>query len=123
MILGTGVDIAVCSRFLDWTDFKKGRIFTKKELDFAAEDNCNEEKHLAKFWCAREAFVKALGTGFDKGIAFTDVSVLHDDAGKPELLVAGEARKCLLALDKDAKTFLSLADDGDYAIANVIIEK
>ncbi|MDR0319598.1 MAG: holo-ACP synthase [Rickettsiales bacterium] len=122
MIIGLGNDIAVCSRFLEWTDFKKGRIFTKKEMEHAAQDNCNEEKHLAKFWAAREAFVKALGTGFDDGIAFTDVSVLHDERGAPELLIAGEAKKILAAKSKDAKVYLSLSDDGDYALATVIIE-
>ncbi|MDR0449593.1 MAG: holo-ACP synthase [Rickettsiales bacterium] len=122
MILGIGNDIAVCSRFLEWTEFKKNRIFTKKEIAYASEDNCNEEKHLAKFWAAREAFVKALGTGFDDGIAFTDVSVLHDERGAPELLIAGEAKKILAAKSKDARVHLALSDDGDYALANVVIE-
>lgn len=123
MILGTGIDIAVCSRFLDWTDFKKNRIFTKKEIARAAEDSSNEEKHLAKFWAAREAFVKAIGTGFDDGIAFTDVSVDHDERGKPELLIAGGAKKALAEISKNAKVHISLSDDGDYAIASVIISE
>jgi holo-[acyl-carrier protein] synthase len=122
MILGIGIDIAVCSRFLEWTEFKKNRIFTKKEIAYAAEDKCNEEKRLANSWAAREAFVKALGTGFDNGIAFTDVSVIHDEAGKPELLIAGEAKKILAAKSKDARVHVSLSDDGDYCVASVVIE-
>ena len=64
MIIGIGIDLVECGRFLDWSAFKKQRIFTKKELEYAENDNANSEKHLANFWAAREAFLKAIGTGF-----------------------------------------------------------
>jgi holo-[acyl-carrier protein] synthase len=123
MIIGIGIDIVETDRFLEWTDFKKKRIFTKKELDYAAEDQCHEERHLAKFWAAREAFVKALGTGFDGDIAYTDVSITHDDAGKPELLIAGGAKKTLAKLSKNATVHLSLSDSDNNAIAMIVIEE
>ena len=50
MIIGTGIDLVECDRFLDWSAFKKQRIFTKKELEYAENDNANSEKHLANFW-------------------------------------------------------------------------
>ena len=75
MIIGIGIDLVECDRFLDWTAFKKQRIFTKKELEYADTDTANSEKHLANFWAAREACLKALGTGFGEDIAFSDVSV------------------------------------------------
>ena len=75
MIIGIGIDLVECNRFLDWSAFKKQRIFTKKELEYADNDNANSEKHLANFWAAREAFLKAIGTGFGDDIAFSDVSV------------------------------------------------
>ncbi len=124
MILGIGIDLVECDRFLDWSAFKKQRIFTKKELEYADADNANAEKHLANFWAAREACLKALGTGFGDDIAFSDVSVVHDEAGRPELLIAGGAKALIKELaGGDAKIHLSITDQGDYSAAFVIIEK
>ena len=124
MIIGIGIDLVECGRFLDWSAFKKQRIFTKKELEYADADNANAEKHLANFWAAREACLKALGTGFGDDIAFSDVSVTHNDAGCPELLIAGGARAKLKELaGGDAKAHLSITDQNDYSAAMGVIEK
>jgi len=124
MIVGIGIDLVECNRFLDWSAFKKQRVFTKKELEYADNDNANAEKHLANFWAAREACLKALGTGFGDDIAFSDVSVVHDDAGHPELLVAGGARAALKELaGTNAKLHLSISDQDEYSVAMVVIEK
>ena len=123
MILGIGIDMADMGRFLDWSPFKKARIFTKKELDYAAATVAGGEKHLANFWAAREAFVKALGTGFGDDIQFSDISVAHDDNGRPTVLLAGGAKAALKAMAEDAKVHLSITDQGDYSAAVVIIEK
>ena len=124
MIIGIGIDLVECNRFLDWSAFKKQRVFTKKELEYADNDNANAEKHLANFWAAREACLKALGTGFGEDIAFSDVSVTHDDAGHPELLLAGGAKVALKELaGAGAKLHLSISDQGEYSAAVVIIEK
>jgi holo-[acyl-carrier protein] synthase len=124
MIIGVGIDLVECGRFLDWSAFKKQRIFTKKELEYADNDNANSERHLANFWAAREAFLKALGTGFGEAIAFSDVSVTHNDSGRPELLVIGGARAALKEMTAGgaAKTHLSVTDQGDYSAAVVVIE-
>ncbi len=123
MIIGTGIDLVECGRFLDWSAFKKQRIFTKKELEYADNDNANSEKHLANFWAAREAFLKAIGTGFGDDIAFSDVSVVHNDAGRPELLITGGAKAVLKEIaGTSARTHLSISDQDDYCIAMVIIE-
>ena len=123
MIIGIGIDLVECGRFLDWSAFKKQRIFTKKELEYAENDNANSEKHLANFWAAREAFLKAIGTGFGEDIAFSDVSVVHNDAGRPELLIVGGAKAALKTLAPDgANIHLSLTDQDDYSAAMVVIE-
>ena len=123
MIVGIGIDLVECGRFLDWSAFKKQRIFTKKELEYADNDNANAEKHLANFWAAREACLKALGTGFGDDIAFSDVSVVHNDAGCPELLIADGARAALKALaGTSARVHLSITDQDDYSAAIVVIE-
>ncbi|MGI5846040.1 MAG: holo-ACP synthase [Alphaproteobacteria bacterium] len=124
MIVGIGLDLVECDRFLNWSSFKKSRIFTKKELEYAEEDSANSDHHLANFWAAREAFLKALGCGFSDEINFSDISVNHDDAGKPELLITGSAKARLKELaGPDAKVFVSITDQGDYSAAVVIIEK
>ena len=123
MIIGTGIDLVECGRFLDWSAFKKQRIFTKKELEYADNDNANSEKHLANFWAAREAFLKAIGTGFGDDIAFSDVSVVHNDNGRPELLISGGAKSALKALaGGDVNIHLSITDQSDYCAAMVVIE-
>ena len=124
MIVGIGIDLVECGRFLDWSAFKKQRIFTKKELEYADADNTNAEKHLANFWAAREAALKALGTGFGDDIAFSDVSVSHNDAGRPELMLAGGARAVLKELTGgNAAVHLSITDQDNYSVAMVVIEK
>ena len=124
MIIGIGIDLVECNRFLDWSAFKKQRVFTKKELEYADDDNANAEKHLANCWAAREACLKALGTGFGEEISFSDVSVIHNDAGCPELLLAGGAKVMLKELaGTNAKVHLSISDQGEYSAAVVIVEK
>ena len=124
MIIGIGIDLVECNRFLDWSAFKKQRIFTKNELEYADNDNANAEKHLANFWAAREACLKALNTGFGEDISFSDVSVIHNDAGCPELLLNGGAKAALKELcnGADAKLHLSITDQADYSAAIVVIE-
>ena len=123
MIIGIGIDLVECNRFLDWSAFKKQRIFTKKELEYADNDNANSEKHLANFWAAREAFLKATGTGFGDDIAFSDVSVVHNDNGRPELLISGGAKSALKELaGGDVNILLSITDQSDYCAAMVVIE-
>ena len=123
MIIGIGIDLVECGRFLDWSAFKKQRIFTKKELEYADNDNANSERHLANFWAAREAFLKAIGTGFGDNIAFSDVSVAHNDAGRPELLITGGAKAALKELSGgNVNIHLSITDQSDYCAAMVVIE-
>lgn len=124
MIVGIGIDLVESDRFLDWSAFKKQRIFTKKELEYANDDNARSEKHLANFWAAREAALKALGTGFNDSISFSDISVTHNEAGCPELVIAGGAKAALKELaGPDAHVLLSITDQDDYSAAVVIIEK
>ena len=124
MIVGIGIDLVECERFLEWSAFKKQRIFTKKELEYADADTANSERHLANFWAAREAFLKAIGTGFGDSIGFSDVSVTHNAAGRPELVIVGGARAALKsAAGPDARVFLSITDQGDYSAAVVVVEK
>lgn len=124
MIVGIGIDLVESDRFLDWSAFKKQRIFTKKELEYADNDGARAEKHLANFWAAREAALKALGTGFGEDIAFSDISVDHDENGHPELVISGGAKNVLKEIaGANANILLSITDQADYSAAVVVIEK
>ena len=123
MIVGIGIDLVESGRFLDWSAFKKQRIFTKKELEYADGDNANAEKHLANFWAAREACLKALGTGFGDDITFSDISVTHNDTGQPEILITDGARAALKELaGTGARVHLSITDQENFSAAMVVIE-
>ncbi len=124
MIVGIGIDLVESGRFLDWSAFKKQRIFTKKELEYAEADGANAEKHLANFWAAREACLKAMGTGFGEDITFSDISVMHDDNGHPEVMIAGGARAKLKEMaGMTARVHLSITDQDNFSAAIVVIEK
>lgn len=80
---------------------------------------------LAKIWAAKEAAVKALGTGFAQGVTFKDIALRHNADGKPELEFYGRAKEILQALVSGgtANILISLSDDKPFAQAVVIIEK
>jgi len=123
MIVGIGIDIVECDRFLDWSAFKKSRVFTKDELEYADKAASGSERHLANFWAVREAFVKAIGTGFSEaGLSFSDISVIHTDQGKPEVLLGAGAKKILRGICENASVHISITDQGDYSAAIVVIE-
>ncbi len=108
---GIGTDIARISRFSGLSSHTLERIFTPYELSRALECGRREE-YLASRFASKEAYVKALGTGFgETGPA--DVEVRNDEAGKPFLVVRGERK---------SGVHLSLSHDGDYAVAFVLIE-
>lgn len=78
----------------------------------------------AKLFAAKEAAVKALGTGFNEGISWQEISVGHDALGKPLLHLTGKAgnRAELLAEGRNYRCAVSLSDDFPFAQAVVIIE-
>lgn len=122
MILGTGIDIIEIKRIQSVfdTEKKKMRIFTEKEIALASPANY---ARLSGYYAAKEAFSKALGTGI-KGIAFKDIEVLKDSAGKPYI----NKEKVLAHVQKlfkveDFTVHLTISHDRDKAIAMVIIEE
>jgi len=78
---------------------------------------------LAKRYAAKEAFVKALGTGLREDISLKDIETLHNELGKPYLKISGIAQKKLGELSLKAKLHISVSDDYPYAQAIVIIEE
>ncbi len=124
MIFGTGIDIVDISRFERFVRENNtplfNRIFTEQEQAYCAARR-RSAQHYALRFAAKEAFVKALGTGIGDGIAWRDMEVVNAPSGKPELVLAGRAAE-LFRQHGLSRVFLSLSHDGNYAIASVILE-
>jgi holo-[acyl-carrier protein] synthase len=124
MIYGIGTDIVEVSRIENSLQRHgrrfAARILTQSELqDF--DGASHPASYLAKRFAAKEAAVKALGTGFRHGISLLHISIGRDPLGKPTLEFDGE----MAARIADAgvvSSHLSLADEKEYAVAFVVLE-
>ena len=125
MIFGTGIDIVDISRFerfvRDNNELLFKRLFTPQELAYCVARK-HSAQHYALRFAAKEAFLKALGTGLRDGIAWRDMEVVNDAYGKPELSLGGRAAE-LFRQNGLSRIFLSLSHDGNCAVASVIVEK
>ena len=125
-IFGIGTDIVNIDRlkksFKLYGNRFINKIYNKNEIIY-----CNKKKNYiaayAKRFAAKEAFVKALGTGFTKGIKLKNINIINDKNGKPTIKLSGEAKKILSKKIKNNKysIYLSLSDDMPWAQATVII--
>lgn len=123
-IVGIGTDIVSTQRIeriqTRYPQRFAERILSVEEVpEFGASEK--PALFLAKRFAAKEAAVKALGTGFRHGISFADFTVGHDAWGKPELYCAGAAADWI-ARREVGKIHLSLSDEIDFAVAFVIME-
>ena len=130
MIIGIGSDIVNIERIKQTEQFLSGfarRILGKQEHLAWQENKPSDLKKqacaLAKHYAAKEAFAKALGTGFRSGIFLQDIQLTHNSLGKPELKISGEAEKHLHKLAFHPQLHISLSDDYPWAQATVIIEQ
>ena len=123
-IYGIGTDIANINRLKKSIINKKfiDRIFNKNEV-IRCNKQVNKVNCYSKRFAAKEAFVKALGTGISKGINFNEIIVYNVKSGKPSIRLIGNTKKKVKEIFKNKKfnIFLSLSDDKPFAIATVII--
>ncbi len=124
MIIGTGIDIVEISRFERFVKEDNlplfRRLFTAGEIEYCAARK-RSAQHFALRFAAKEAFLKALGTGLREGLSWQEMEVVHDHYGKPELKLSGEAER-LLKNRGVTRSFVSLSHDGNCAVASVILE-
>ena len=125
-IIGNGVDIIKNSRINSSLKIKGfvNRIFTKNEIEQGKKLK-NKINFYAKRFAAKEAFVKAIGTGFRSDINFNDIEINNQKNGKPYILLSKKLKNFLKKKFKiqKYKIFLSLSDEKDYSIAFVVIDK
>jgi len=124
-IVGIGVDIIENKRIKDSLKnlkFKK-RIYSAKEL---AQSSLSKNKvgFFSKRFAAKEAFAKALGTGFRDNLNFKDIEIINDKKGKPYYLKSKKISKIIHKNFniKKYNCFLSISDEKDYSTAFTIIQ-
>ena len=125
MIYGIGIDLCSIRRVQNIKDLNKfaNKILTSHEIEYLDTlDQKNSVNYLAKQFAAKEALSKALGTGLIGDVKLNLIEIDRDQSGKPYIKM-NDHMKTLLSKIGVNSTFVSLADDSDYAIATVILER
>ena len=124
-ILGIGVDVINNKRIYKLITNKSfiKRTFGKKEVDLSKK-NSNKSNYFAKRFAAKEAFAKAMCTGFRNNLNFKDIEILNDKIGKPYYF---KSKKIDNIINKKFKIkkydlFLSISDEKDYSVAFTILQ-
>ena len=128
MIVGIGSDLCNIERIANsldrWGDKFLNRVFTDVERHKAASRPHTKAGTLAKRFAAKEAFSKAVGTGFKRGVYMKDIGVVNLPSGKPTLQLSGGAKARLDALAPEGHAIdihLTMTDDHPWAQAFVIL--
>ena len=121
-VVGHGIDIVAVSEIQRWIEDCRNplipRCFVQAELDEIG-DGGNHIERLAGRFAAKEAVLKAIGTGFGAGIAFTDVVIRRTPGAAPEVQLSGGAAKA--AAESGIATLrLSISHAGGMAIASAL---
>jgi len=123
-LAGLGVDIVEIDRVrraLERSPRFKTRVFSERERAYC-DGKARPEAHYAVRFAAKEAVLKALGTGFGQGIRVTDVEVVTDESGKPQAVLSGRARRIADELGVE-ELHLSLSHTKDVGVANAVAVK
>ncbi len=124
MIAGLGTDIVEVHRIAEKIAKESGfreLVFSPNEIAYC-ESKTRKFEHYAARFAAKEAFLKALGTGWKNGTSFNEIEIINDESGKPKLVLYGETEKTLSHIDI-RKISVSLSHIQEMASATVIIEK
>ncbi len=118
-VVGIGTDIIECDRIEQMLE-KHGDVFLARVYTTGEIDYCSGRKaaiqHYAGRWAAKEAVLKALGTGWAHGIQWTDVEVVNQQGGKPNIVLTGVAKE-LSAQQGIREMMISISHCKSYAVA------
>ncbi|MDC1067797.1 holo-ACP synthase [Candidatus Kapabacteria bacterium] len=122
MIYGIGHDIVECQRIKKSVeklgDRFKDKIFTETEKQYCNQFKLNDYLHYAARFAAKEAFSKAIGTGFSGGFNMKEVGVVNKKSGQPEIELSGS----MLEKWGHLKSNLTMSHTDRNAVAIVILE-
>ena len=124
MIVGLGVDITLVDR-IEAAIARRGRallerLFTPSEIAYCEKHRNRAERFAGRF-AAKEAAMKALGTGWNHGVRWRDVEVVRQPGGRPTITFHGKAAEFAGKLGA-VRVALSLSHTAEHAIAHVILE-
>ena len=125
MIVGTGIDICEVTRIRKALESAHGarlkeRVFTAREIAYS-ERKANRFERFAARFAAKEAGMKALGTGWRRGVTWQDFEVVNLPSGRPTLVLAGRAQEIAVGMGVQ-NISLSMTHTADQAMAMVILE-
>lgn len=124
MIVGTGIDIAEVPRIAEsisrFGDRFLRRVFTQGEMQYCDSKANSVERYAARF-AAKEAAMKALGTGWNHGVRWVDVEVFREPGRRPTIRFHGQAAEFAARLHT-RNVSLSMSHTQQQAIASVILE-
>ncbi len=124
MIFGVGVDIIEVARVEDKltrTPGLKEKIYTPVEIAYCESKKFPFQHYAARF-AAKEAFMKALGTGWARGVKFSEIEVRNLESGQPVIEVYGRAKE-LCEEEGITGFYVSLSHLKTTAVATVVLEK
>ena len=122
-VCGIGVDLVQIPRMREvigrWQDRFLSRIFTEQEIAYCRARR-DPVPHFAARFAAKEAGLKALGTGLRLGVRWRELEVRREPGGPPVLVLSGRSRE--IGLDRGgSRMLLALTHDGDYAMAQALL--
>ena len=120
MVIGIGTDICHIERIKKLAPEAVERILTVAEAAYCGR-YANPHERIAGRFAAKEAILKALGTGWSAGLGWGQLEILPDAAGAPLVTLSGAARTRLLELGA-TRCLVSISHQGEYAVAFSIIE-
>lgn len=124
MIAGIGIDIIEVSRIRKTmgknAEFKN-RIFSENEIRYC-ESKADPALSFAVRFAAKEAFMKALGTGWNKEVSWVEIETINEEDGPPILKIHGKTKQAMVRR-KIESCYLSLSHEKDYSVACVVLER
>ncbi|NLN96194.1 MAG: holo-ACP synthase [Bacteroidales bacterium] len=124
MVFGIGTDIIEVERIKKQLENNSGlreKLFTSHEIAYC-ENKKNKAQHYAARFAAKEAFLKAIGTGWREGLKFNEIEVTNDKMGKPMIVLSGKTKDFVDQINI-TNIQVSLTHIKDVVNAIVIIEK
>jgi holo-[acyl-carrier protein] synthase len=124
MIVGMGVDVSEVGRIRAVIEAQAerflNRVYTEREIAYCEQFKNKFERYAGRF-AAKEAAMKALGTGWSRGVRWKDVEVVREPGGRPTISLKGEAKKIAERLGVK-NISISISHTAQQAIAQVIFE-
>jgi phosphopantetheine--protein transferase-like protein len=126
MIIGTGVDIIELDRIGRLVEQKPfpEKLFSPEEIEAVRNEELEGQRvvsRLAGLFAAKEAVMKALGTGWAKGVAWVDISITHTEEGQPRATLTGKTAEIAGSMGVK-KVHVSISHCKTYAVAHAVLE-